>query len=323
MHNTGYLRISGLKSMPSHQPSTSIEPQPHDSLAAQRLTGLLVCLLMGTFARAEPTIHPLTEILLGHQVGGVSVDAVGDVYVADFGDIVWKITPDGQRRVFAEGQYGASGNALDHQGNLYQSSYYGNFITKIDRTGHASVLTRTGLNGPVGIAIDQDSGELFVANCSGNTVSRVASDGTTSVFAQDPRLKCPNGITFDRTGTLYVVNFRDDAMLKIDHSGHVEPFATVSAKGLGHVCFHNDRFFVTAFESHEIYEVTLAGTAKRIIGNGTRGLVNGAGSHIRLSFPNGIACDPWAPRLYINEYDNDSDEGRPRRAIVREIVLDE
>ena len=101
----------------------------------------------------------------------------------------------------------------------------------------------------------------------------------------------------------------------------VFPFAAVSEKGLGHLCFCHDQFFVTAFHSHEIYEVALDGTAKRILGNGERGIVDAAGAKARLSFPNGIACSPWSRRLYVNEYVNDSEESLPRRTIIREIVL--
>src|SRR5437762_9305625 len=85
----------------------------------------------------------------------------------------------------------------------------------------------------------------------------------------------------------------NNKMLKIDPKGVVTPFATISEKGLGHLCFKQDRFYVTAFESHEIYEVTLNGIVKRIVGNGDRGIVNGAGAKARLSFPNGIAFSPW------------------------------
>jgi DNA-binding beta-propeller fold protein YncE len=179
----------------------------------------------------------------------------------------------------------------------------------------------SGLGGPVGIAIDPLSQELYVANCNANVVVRITQQGVASIFARSELFKCPNGITFDHQGNLYVVNFRDNRMLKIDHDGAVTPFATVSSKGLGHLCFKKDRFYVTAFESHEIYTVTLDGQAKLLLGSGKRGLVNGAPARARLSFPNGIACDPWTPRLYINEYDNDSEEGLPRRAIVREITL--
>jgi hypothetical protein len=66
----------------------------------------------------------------------------------------------------------------------------------------------------------------------------------------------------------------------------------------------------------------LDGTVKRILGNGERGIVDGAGVKARLSFPNGIACSPWPRRLYVNEYVNDTEESLPRRTIVREIVLE-
>jgi DNA-binding beta-propeller fold protein YncE len=282
---------------------------------------VLVLQFLSVNAQAQ-SIHPLTGIIEGHQVGGISVDAVGNLYVADFGDLVWKIPPEGEPHVFAEGLYGSSGNAVDHQGNLFQASYYGDFITRIDRTGHATLFTASGLRGPIGIAIDRTTGELYVANCSGNTIARIGGDGVAATFAQGDLLKCPNGIVFDAAGMLYVVNFRDNHMLKIDRSGAVSLFATVSSKGLGHVCFKKDRFFVTAFESHEIYEVKMNGTVSRVLGNGQRGIVNGSGDSVRLSHPNGIACDPWTPHLYINEYDSDSTEGGPRRAIVRQIDLE-
>ena len=282
---------------------------------------LSLTLIWSAGVGAAASIQPLTEIIVGHSVGGVSVDAVGNLFVADFGDIVWKIAPDGTRSVFASGFYGSSGNAVDHQGNLFQSSFYGDYITRVDRTGHATLFASSGLSGPVGIAIDRMSQELYVSNCNGNTVVRITEQGVASIFARSELFNCPNGITFDRDGNLYVVNFRDNRMLKIDHGGAVTPFATVSSKGLGHLCFKKDRFYVTAFESHEIYTVTPDGQAKLLLGSGERGLVNGAPARARLSFPNGIACDPWTPRLYINEYDNDSDEGLPRRAIVREITL--
>jgi DNA-binding beta-propeller fold protein YncE len=289
------------------------------------LPGLLLCMLATVAVSAressELSIHALTPIIEGHQVGGVAIDLAGNLYVADFGDVVWRISPEGKREVFASGLYGASGNAIDGQGNLLQSSYYGNFITKVDRLGHATPIVTTGLLGPVGIAIDRKSGDLYVANCNGNTIAKIGGDGVVSTFAQSDLLRCPNGVAFDRDGVLYVANFRNNQVLKVDSAGHVTPFASVSAKGLGHLCFKKDRFFVTAFESHEMYEVTLDGAVRRILGTGKRGLVDGTTARARLTYPNGIACDPWAPRLYINEYVNESPEGRPRRAIVREILL--
>jgi hypothetical protein len=102
----------------------------------------------------------------------------------------------------------------------------------------------------------------------------------------------------------------------------VEQFYTVSEKGLGHLCFKEDTLYVTAFSSHEIYEVKLDGTAKRILGTGERGIEDGTEAKARLSFPNGVACHPWLKKLYINEYINESTSALPRRAIIREIALE-
>jgi DNA-binding beta-propeller fold protein YncE len=281
----------------------------------------LALLFAAVSARAETEIRSLTGVIDGHSTGGVTTDLVGNIYVADFGDFVWKITPEGERHVFASGLYGASGNAIDNEGNLLQSNFYGNSITGIDRQGQTTPFVTSGLSGPVGIAVNRQTGDIYVANCSGNSIARVARDGTVSSFAKSDLLRCPNGIAFDREGNLYVVNYRDNRMLKVDPKGVVAPFAIVSEKGLGHLCFKEDRFYVTAHESHAIYEVRLDGTVKRILGNGERGIVDGAGAKARLSFPNGIACSPYARRLYINEYVNESTSSLPRRTIIREIVL--
>jgi DNA-binding beta-propeller fold protein YncE len=283
---------------------------------------LVLSLLFATASvRGQTKIRSLTNVIEGHAVGGVTVDLVGNIYVADFGDFVWKITPEGKRDVFASGLYGASGNAIDNEGNLLQSNFYGNSIAKIDRNGQAKPFVTTGLSGPVGIAINRQTGDVYVANCRGNSIAKIATDGTVSSFAKSDLFSCPNGISFDREGNLYVVNFRDNKMLKVDPKGFVAPFATISKKGLGHLCFKEDRFYVTAFHSHEIYEVTLDGAVRRILGDGKRGIVDGAGAKARLSFPNGIASSPWGRRLYINEYVN-SESSLPRRTIVREIVLE-
>jgi DNA-binding beta-propeller fold protein YncE len=279
-------------------------------------------LLSVVAARAQPEIRSLTEVMEGHSVGGVTVDLLGNVYVADFGEIVWKMTPEGERREFASGLYGASGNAIDGAGNLLQASCYGNSITKIDRRARAKTFVTTGLSCPIGIALDKQTGDAYVANCGDHSIARVASDGTVSSFARSELFKCPNGIAFDRERNLYVVNFRDNKMLKIDPAGRVAQFATVSEKGLGHLCFKEDRLYVTAFSSHEIYEVRLDGTAKRILGTGERGIVDGMEAKARLSFPNGVACHPWLKKLYINEYVNESTSALPRRAIIREIALE-
>src|SRR6266513_1519075 len=147
---------------------------------SRALLFVLALLFAAASTRAQTKIRSLTNVIDGHAVGGVTIDLVGNIYVADFGDVVWKITPEGKRHVFASGLYGASGNAIDNEGNLLQSNFYGDSITKIDRKGQAQPFVTSGLSGPVGIAVNRQTGDVYVANCRGISIAKIATDGTVS-----------------------------------------------------------------------------------------------------------------------------------------------
>src|SRR5438270_4631776 len=83
---------------------------------------VLALLFAAVSVRAETEIRSLTGIIEGHQVEGVTIDLVGNIYVADFGDLVWKITPEGERQEFASGRYGAAGIAIENEGKILQSN---------------------------------------------------------------------------------------------------------------------------------------------------------------------------------------------------------
>jgi len=106
------------------------------SRALLALLFVLALLLAPVSVRAETELRSLTGIVEGQQVGGVTIDLVGNIYVADFGDVVWKITPEGKRHVFASGLYGASGNPIDNEGNLLQSNERKQNENHTDADGH-------------------------------------------------------------------------------------------------------------------------------------------------------------------------------------------
>ena len=126
----------------------------------------------------QSQVRTVTDTL-GGGVGGVAVDGLGTIYVADFGETVYKIRPDGRVSVFATGLYGSSGNAVDSKGNLLQANFAGNYISRIDRHGHVERFAE-GFSGPVGIAAAPDD-DLYVCNCSANTISHVSQLGEVSV----------------------------------------------------------------------------------------------------------------------------------------------
>lgn len=268
--------------------------------------GLIAAAPVAAQSQAPPggdrVITVTTEPLTG-GVGGVTVDRLGFIYSADFGETVYKITPDGRVSVFATGLYGASGNAVDSKGNLFQANFSGHYISKIDRHGNQEIFVDTGLQGPVGIAIDpQDN--LFVCNCGGNTISRIDTTGAVTTLAQSDLLNCPNGITRGPQGNLFVVNFSDGRMLKVTPDGSVAEFATIPGGGNGHIAFTRGNFYVTAFQGQRIYRVSPAGEVSHVAGAGSIGETDGAALEATFSWPNGIAVGPQGDRLYVNDFIN-------------------
>ncbi|NNG16453.1 MAG: tetratricopeptide repeat protein [Gemmatimonadales bacterium] len=247
-------------------------------------------------------VRTLTDTLPG-RVGGVTVDRLGLIYVADFQETVWKVTPDGKATRFATGLYGASGNAIDSKGNLFQSNFSGNYISKIDRFGNQTVFADSGLAGPVGITIDQND-NLYVTNCRTNAISKVTKTGQLSTYASGTHFSCPNGITRDPEGNTYVVNFNDERMLKIAPDGSVGEFATLPGGGNGHVTFARGDLYATSFRGHRLYRVSLAGEVTLIAGTGAIGEQDGPGLEATFSWPNGIAAGPQGDRLYVNDFIN-------------------
>src|ERR1043165_2313402 len=130
---------------------------------------------MSTSARAQ-SIHAISPVLEGHSVGGVAIDAIGNLFVADFAESVFKVSPEGQLQPFAAGMYGTSGNAIDTDGNLLQSNYYGHSVVKLDRNGSVTATYTKGLKGPVGVAVAPHEDVAFIADCQSNT----RSDESTS-----------------------------------------------------------------------------------------------------------------------------------------------
>lgn len=280
--------------------------------SAGQTAGLLLLLTVGVAPATElaaqdappdsvSTVFATDTIAGFGAVGGVAVDALGYVYVADFRNAVWRLSPDGDLVQLADGLYGASGNAVGPRGELFQSSFHGNFISRISRTGEVERWVDEGLSGPVGIAATP-SGALFVVNCTDGSVSRVDPDRTVSEFARSDLMACPNGITFDDRGDLYVVSFNNTKVLRITPDGTVSEVADVpGAGGNGHVTFTRGALFVTKFRGNQIFRVQRDGAVSVVAGTGEAGQADGPALEATFTRPNGIAASPSGTELWVND----------------------
>jgi DNA-binding beta-propeller fold protein YncE len=180
---------------------------------------------------------------------GVAIDRSDNVFVmADFlprFSIIYKLTPDGRRMVFAflpgqpQGSQGF-GLAFDSMGNLFAADAVAQTIYKFAPDGTRSIFvgpeafTDLGLDaGPFGLALDH-FGNLFVSTSTfpfGNdTILKFTPSGVKSTFATG--LTNPRGLAFDSAGNLFV------AEIPLSTTGDILKFTpdgmrTVFASGIG------------------------------------------------------------------------------------------
>jgi len=254
-------------------------------------------------------------------VGGVAVDAFGWVYIADFRNAVWRLA-DGRLEKYADGLYGASGMAMGPRGELFQSSFNGNYISRIARDGTVETYVDEGLSGPVGIAVGED-GSLFVCNCTAGNVLRVSPERVVSVFSESEFFACPNGITFDDRGDLYVVNFNNPHVVKITPDGTASSVARITgAGGNGHIDFGRGGFYVTQFRGNRVFRMERDGSFRVLAGTGQPGETDGAALEATFTRPNGIAVSGAGNTLWVNDFPSGPIAAAgPTRVVMRRIDL--
>ena len=298
------------------------------TIVAGFLAGLLTA-AGAVFAQPTATgVETLARIEGG--AGGLSIDRQGNLYSAEFGDSlggagggtqVFKITPDGEAEVFAEGLAGASGNELAEDGSLYQSNIRAGKVSRISPEGRITDFATEGLVNPVGIATGKD-GRLYVADCGANMIVRLDAAGTGTVFASGGLLSCPNGITVDDEGTFYVANFSNGDVIRLTATGEASRLATLPGNNNGHLVYHQGWLFVVGRGAHRIFRVGLDGAFEVLAGSGEKGGTDGDPASARFCFPNDIAVGIDGRYLYINEVADETSTGmdlEPTR--IRRIAL--
>ncbi|MGO9646937.1 MAG: SMP-30/gluconolactonase/LRE family protein [Terriglobales bacterium] len=217
------------------------------------------------------------------------VDPAGDIFIADSeNNRVRKVDPSGNITTFAGGAVGDGGNSVD-----------------------------SNLNFPMGLAFDEH-GNLFIADTWNNRVRKVSKNGTIATIAgtgltgysgdggpaSQADLNEPLGVAVDPTGNIYIADYGNFALRKIDTEGTITTLATeVFLNSLvtdpsGNIYASDDAFCV-------VWKFTPSGQASIVAGteyNCGYNSDNIPATQAELSFPEGLAFG--AGNLYISDMGN-------------------
>lgn len=175
-----------------------------------------------------------------------AVDSRGNLYIAEFGSRIRKVSPGGSITTVAGGgtwfPYLADGQpatsalldlgggdpaaigsvAVDGSGNLYIADTWMNRIRKVSQEGIITTIAGTGtpgyegnngpaaaaqLNAPQGVAVD-GAGNLFIADTGNNRVRKVSADGMISTVPTTDGDGFLASVAVDGAGNLFVAAWR-------------------------------------------------------------------------------------------------------------------
>lgn len=271
-----------------------------------------------------------------------AVDSVGNVFVADYENSrIRKITPAGVVSTFGSKIERPSVLAIDGSNNVYVANAYA--IHKITPSGASSVLagdvssngsqdgagTAARFNRPEGLAFDPTTGGLFVSDTQNHTIRRITMAGVVTTVAgaagianstdnatgAQARFNEPKGLATDSAGNVYIADYSNYTIRKIDTSGAVSTVAGLAGnigttEGVGNgarfwrptsvvVAAGNNLFVTDAMNS--IRKIDPTGQTSKFAGGGSNsGTVDGdgAGTAAGFGWAVGISKDT-AGNLYV------------------------
>jgi DNA-binding beta-propeller fold protein YncE len=140
------------------------------------------------------------------------------------GSTITRINSDGTGAAAISCCDGASGIAIDVQGNLWAANYFSNSVSEVSSAGVtiSPGYSGGGLTQPQGIAVD-GAGDIWVANYHGNTLTKLqgasrSHPGTpisgASGFGAAAGLSLPYALAIDASGNIWVTNFESNSLIE-------------------------------------------------------------------------------------------------------------
>ncbi|MFB3920318.1 MAG: IPT/TIG domain-containing protein [Terriglobia bacterium] len=178
---------------------------------------------------------------------GMAFDSEGVLYISSRAEgTIYRVTPDGQRSVYAEGMGIATGIAFDPQENLYVGDRTGT-IFKISRDRQIFVFATMEPSVAAYHLAFGPAGNLYVTGpttSSFDHVYRVSPAGVVTSFYRG--LGRPQGLAFDAQGNLYVAASLGGRRGVVRLTPDAQPELAISGNGIVGLAFTPHRSLIVA-----------------------------------------------------------------------------
>jgi uncharacterized protein (TIGR03437 family) len=240
------------------------------------------------------------------------------------------------------------GVTVDAGGNMYIADSGNNVVRKVDNNGIITTIAGNstagyaGDGGPAinaalqnvsGIAFDA-AGNMYLADRDNARVRKIALDGTISTFAGtgvagfsgdggpavNAQLYSPNALAFDLAGNLYVADSSNNAVRKISPAGIITTIVGMGPSspafsgdgGLAINALANDPQGVTVDNAGNVYftdednerirMISPAGIITTIAGDGTKNFTGDGGpsANSEVDLPEGITLGPGGALYFVD-----------------------
>ena len=235
----------------------------------------------GVGSGPTPSFSPGTQSTLPvaglNQPFGVTVDAAGNIYIADDGNsrVVKIAAIGGTQSTAGTGLSNPHSVAVDGAGNVYIADYAN--VYKVSANGSSqTTVAATGLTNPCGVAVD-GAGNLYIANCGGssNFVVEVHEDGSAQTTAVSG-LYLTDGVAVDGANNVYIADTGNNRVVKVSATGAQNTVFTGEADDV--VVDSAGTIYVAQASASSVVKVPADGSAQSTVGTG-------------LSRPYGVGLD--------------------------------